>query len=102
MNKKIIISVDGPAGSGKQRIAKYIAKKYNLYHLDSGLLYRRLSKIILNSGIDYKEILELNKFLSSISSISSKNHKNLRKEEIGLITSKLAKRQEVRRFINRR
>ena len=28
---KLIISIDGTAGSGKQRIAKYISKKYNLY-----------------------------------------------------------------------
>ena len=27
---KLIISIDGPAGSGKQRIAKYISKKYKL------------------------------------------------------------------------
>ena len=28
--KKIIITIDGPASSGKGRIAKYIAKKYNV------------------------------------------------------------------------
>ena len=43
----LIISVDGPSGSGKERIAKYIANKYNLYHLDSGLLNRRLTYLIL-------------------------------------------------------
>ena len=41
----LIITIDGPSGSGKEKIAKYIAKKYKLYHLDSGLLYRRLAKI---------------------------------------------------------
>ena len=40
---KKIITVDGPAGSGKEKISKYIAKKYKLYHLDSGILYRRLA-----------------------------------------------------------
>jgi len=43
----LIISVDGPSGSGKERIAKYIAKKYNFYHLDSGLLYRRLTYLLI-------------------------------------------------------
>ena len=88
----LIISIDGPSGSGKQRIAKYIAKKCLLYHLDSGLLYRRLSKIIINSEIDYKNIKELKKIISSIKHISPKNHKSLRKEEVGLITSNLAKK----------
>ena len=39
----LIITIDGPSGSGKEKIAKYISKKYQLYHLDSGLLYRRLA-----------------------------------------------------------
>ena len=46
--KNLIISVDGPAGSGKERIAKYIAKKYKLYHLDSGILYRRIAKFFID------------------------------------------------------
>ena len=40
---KKIITVDGAAGSGKERISKYIARKYKLYHLDSGTMYRRLA-----------------------------------------------------------
>ena len=40
---KKIITVDGPAGSGKEKISKYISKKYSLYHIDSGILYRRLA-----------------------------------------------------------
>ena len=38
-----IITIDGPAGSGKEKIAKYISKKYKLYHIDSGIFYRRLA-----------------------------------------------------------
>ena len=48
--KKIIITIDGPAGSGKGRIAKYIAKKYNFIHIDSGLLYRKTAKSLVQSG----------------------------------------------------
>ena len=40
---KKIITVDGPAGSGKEKISMYIARKYKLFHLDSGILYRRLA-----------------------------------------------------------
>ena len=46
--KKIIISVDGPAASGKEKIAKYISKKWKYKHLDSGIIYRRLAYILLN------------------------------------------------------
>ena len=46
----VVIAIDGPAASGKGTIAKEIARRYGLAHLDSGLLYRavgiqRLSEI---------------------------------------------------------
>ena len=50
--KKKIISIDGPAGSGKGRIAKYLSKKWNFKHLDSGILYRRLARFINKKKID--------------------------------------------------
>ena len=62
----LIISVDGPSGSGKERIAKYIAKKYNLYHLDSGLLYRRLTYLILKKKINFNNKNELFFYLNSL------------------------------------
>ena len=46
-----IITVDGPAGSGKEKISQYIAKKYKLYHIDSGILYRRLAYELIKSNI---------------------------------------------------
>lgn len=36
----MIIAIDGPEASGKGTVAKLIAQKYKLRHLDSGLLYR--------------------------------------------------------------
>ena len=59
----LIIAIDGPAGSGKGRIAKYISNKYNLYHLDSGVLYRKLALIISNNKIDYNDKFELRKLI---------------------------------------
>ena len=97
---KIIISIDGPAGSGKQRIAKYISKKYNLYHLDSGILYRRLASIIIKKNINYKNIQELKNFLSSINFLSARYHLKLRNEKISKLASKIAIIYKVRKFIN--
>ena len=80
--KKFIVSIDGPAGSGKEKISKYIAKKYKLYHLDSGILYRRLAFEIIKNKIDYKQTNLLKVFLNKIRLLSLRNNKNLRKEEI--------------------
>ena len=98
---KIIISVDGKAGSGKARIAKYISNKYYFFHLDSGLLYRSFAHIITNKKLDYNNTNALKEFIASIEILPSKNLKLLRKESIGKIASKIAKIQIVRTFINK-
>ena len=41
--KNILITIDGPAASGKGKISSYISKKWKLKHLDSGILYRALA-----------------------------------------------------------
>ena len=96
----LIISVDGPSGSGKERIAKYIANKYNLYHLDSGLLYRRLTYLILKKKINFKNKNKLFFFLNSLAYLSMRKHNSLRKEVISKQTSIIATIPMVRKFIN--
>ena len=97
---KTIISVDGPAGSGKERIAKYIAKKYNFFHLDSGILYRRLTSKIIKNKININSPVNINKFINSLDYISPKNHYSLRNEGISKASSKIATFPGVRIFIN--
>src|SRR5690606_27050554 len=38
--RAVIIAVDGPTASGKGTIARALAERYRLPHLDTGLLYR--------------------------------------------------------------
>lgn len=47
----LIITVDGPAGSGKTTTAKAIAERLGYRHLDSGALYRALTYALLEAGI---------------------------------------------------
>ena len=67
---KKIITVDGPAGSGKEKISKYIARKYKLYHLDSGILYRRLAYEIIKKNIKVSEINNIKNILKNIKTLS--------------------------------
>ncbi len=46
----MIIAIDGPAASGKGTIARQVAAKYGLHHLDTGLLYRAVAKAMLDGG----------------------------------------------------
>ena len=95
-----IISIDGPAGSGKERIAKYISKKFNFYHLDSGILYRRLASIIIKKQINIKKINDIKYLINNIDTITNRNHKSLRKEKISKLASKIAIIPLIRKFIN--
>ena len=98
--KKHIISIDGPAGSGKERIAKYIAKKYNYFHLDSGILYRRLALLIAKKKIDYKDISKIKEFIKSLNYVSLKNNKSLRSRKITALSSEIAQLRIIRNFVN--
>ncbi len=97
---KKIITVDGPAGSGKEKISRYIARKYKLYHLDSGILYRRLAYEISKKNIKAFEIVEIKRFIKNIKKLSLRKNQVLRKEQIGKTASEIAKLDFVRYFIN--
>ena len=98
--KKIIITIDGPAASGKGRIAKYIAKKYNFSHIDSGLLYRKIAKLLIDNNIDLKKINQIKQILIKINNLSLRNNNNLRNEHIGKVSSIIAKMNFVRNHVN--
>lgn len=42
----MIIAVDGPAASGKGTIASALARHFGLPHLDTGLLYRAVGRVV--------------------------------------------------------
>jgi CMP/dCMP kinase len=48
----MIIAVDGPAASGKGTIARALADRFALPHLDTGLLYRAVGLSVLRHGDD--------------------------------------------------
>lgn len=48
----MIIAVDGPTASGKGTIAKALAARFGLPHLDTGLLYRAVGRQVALAGGD--------------------------------------------------
>tara|TARA_B100000575_G_scaffold248604_1_gene214594 strand:+ start:4489 stop:5124 length:636 start_codon:yes stop_codon:yes gene_type:complete len=98
--KNFIVTVDGPAASGKEKISKYISSKFKLKHLDSGILYRRLALIFLNEEINLDNVKEINRKLKQIRNISYRNSKKIRTQQISSISSRIAVYNSVRVFIN--
>ena len=99
--KKIIITIDGPAASGKEKIAKFISKKWKLYHLDSGILYRRLAFNFLINNVEIDNINQIKKRLNSINNISFRNSLRIRTQKISKLASKIAVHDCVRSFVNK-
>lgn len=47
----MIIAIDGPAASGKGTLAKRLAAHFGLPHLDTGMLYRGVARVMLDRGL---------------------------------------------------
>lgn len=50
--RKIIIAIDGPAGSGKSTTARLVAQKLGYIYIDTGAMYRALTLKVLESNVD--------------------------------------------------
>ena len=47
-----IVAIDGPAASGKGTLARRLAERFGLAHLDTGKLYRATAFLVLAAGAD--------------------------------------------------
>lgn len=47
-----IITIDGPAGSGKSTVAAVIAKDINYLYFDTGVMYRAVTLYAIQEGVD--------------------------------------------------
>ncbi len=49
--KRLVIAIDGPAGSGKSTTSKEVARRLGLGYLDTGAMYRAVTVAFLDSGV---------------------------------------------------
>jgi len=50
--KDLVVTIDGPAGSGKSTTAKLVAQRLGYTYLDTGAMYRAMTLKALESGVD--------------------------------------------------
>ncbi|MBI4833856.1 MAG: (d)CMP kinase [Planctomycetes bacterium] len=62
----MIITIDGPAGTGKSTVARLLAKKLGYHYLDTGALYRVITYRALKNKITADDAVRLTKLLKSI------------------------------------
>ena len=97
MSKSLIIACDGEAASGKSTGAKLLSKKYKLLLLNSGLLYRYASKILLTKR-PKKPIPYLKKKFKKVSYNLIKKQ-SLHSQEISNHVGYLAKNKQIREIM---
>ena len=108
MPKKIIIAIDGPAGSGKSTAAKNIAQRLGFTYLDTGAMYRAITFIAIRNGIsenvsaviDLVRNIDLKlKFENGITRVFLNNEEvteQIRSSEVNAKVSDISKIPEVR------
>jgi cytidylate kinase len=55
----MIVAIDGPAGAGKSTVARRLAERLGFRYLDTGAMYRAVTWLALEQGIELEEGLAL-------------------------------------------
>jgi cytidylate kinase len=84
-----VIAVDGPAASGKGTLARRLAARYGLRHLDTGMIYRAVGLKVLREGLDPVAA-------ARAVTLADLDRPELRSEEVAQAASKVAAIPEVR------
>lgn len=94
----MIVAIDGPAASGKGTLARRIAAHYGLPHLDTGLLYRGVAKIMLDRGFPLDNIA-IAEVIAQNLDLADLDAEKLRTREVGEAASVVAAHGPVRQAL---
>ncbi|MBI4665692.1 MAG: (d)CMP kinase [Nitrospinae bacterium] len=64
---RLVIAIDGPAGSGKSTMAKLLAAKLDCVNIDTGAMYRSVTAKALDMGINVNDTEAVGRVASAIS-----------------------------------
>ena len=101
--RRFVITIDGPAASGKGSLSKKISNEFNFYYMETGIYYRGFASLFDQNEVN---ILDLPSFISNINISDFKkyiaqNKTKLYSTKIANLASELAKKLEIRLFIVR-
>jgi cytidylate kinase len=110
--KRLVITVDGPAGVGKSTVSRELAKRMSYTYLDTGALYRAVAYKIRQCGLPLEnngKIFELCEKTEISCETVNENMKifvdredvtdKIRTEEVGLLASKASALSMVRKAL---
>jgi CMP/dCMP kinase len=94
----LLIAIDGPAASGKGTLARRLAARYHLPHLDTGLTYRAVGKAMLDAGLPLDDFDAAIRTAGMVD-LARLDRKILAAHDIGEAASKIAVIPQVRKIL---
>lgn len=95
----MIITIDGPAGSGKGTISAALAEKYKLAYFDTGMVYRAVGLQMVLNNIDLNDEVQAEKIAKSLTfplMMELSKHKDFRSDIGGRAASVVSAQPKVR------
>ena len=98
---RLVITIDGPAASGKGSLSKKISEEFNFFYMETGIYYRGFASLFYKNQVN---TLDLPYFISNLNVTDFKeyivnNNKILYSTKVTKLASNLAKNKEIRAFI---
>ena len=95
----ITVAIDSPAAAGAGTQAKLISKKYNLFYLDTGKIYRYIGKLKLENKKKFTYNFVKKKVKSLKLDYLKKN--SLLLNEVAISASEIAKDKKIRNIVHK-
>lgn len=112
MMKKLLITIDGPAGAGKTTVSRALAERLGYRYIDTGALYRGVAYEVSRRGIDPQNDNELRDLCHQLQLSFVTNEKGLRlysdktdisdyirTPEISMLASAVSAKSVVRQYL---
>jgi cytidylate kinase len=107
----MIVAIDGPAGAGKSTVARLLAERLGLRYLDTGAMYRALTWLALQRGLDLDDeaalaalaeespvTFDVERVLAGGEDVTA----SIRTPEVDRVVSTVARHPDVRRIMRAR
>ncbi len=88
----MVITIDGPAGAGKSTVARAVAERLGYRYVDTGLMYRELTAVAMERGVDSDD----GDALAELVGESPSRPVDLRGEAVSALVSAVSRHPQVR------